>query len=92
MENKRTVIARKLDVNTMLEALQELYHLGVNYIDLAGQLGEEQDAIFLSFSKEYMDEEFKDNFDQMDAEEMKVKKDKIKYERSFPEDDLNQIS
>ena len=63
MENKTPNIVKKISIENLMEALHELYHLGVEYVDIIGIQGKENDALTLRFSKEYMDEEFRDEFE-----------------------------
>ncbi len=55
---------RMINVESMMEVLNMLWHKGVDYVDISGKQGEEQDEICFSFCKEYMDEEYKDTFEE----------------------------
>ena len=58
-------IARKIPLDSLLNHLEELYNLGVDYIDLTAELGEDNDTIGIIFCKEYMGEEYQTNFEEM---------------------------
>lgn len=62
----KDIIARKIPLEGLLTHLERLYELGVDYIDLIGHTGDECDMIGIIFSEDYMDEEFKDNFEHLD--------------------------
>jgi hypothetical protein len=52
-------------LDDLLNHLTDLYNLGINYIDLVVEQGEQQDIIGIMFYEEYLEEEFKSNFEQM---------------------------
>jgi hypothetical protein len=65
MENK-ALSARRLKVEKMMDVLMDMYHMGVDYVDLYGILKEDEpDEVIFSFCKEYMDEEYQDNYDEI---------------------------
>ena len=75
---------KKIHLNTFIEILVCLYDRGVNYVDIIGTMNDEQDSVGISFSKEYMDDEYKDNFDSIsetDGDDLNLSDD----------DDLNQL-
>jgi hypothetical protein len=75
---------KKIHLNTFIEILVGLYDKGVNYVDIIGTMNDEQDSVGISFSKEYMDDEYKDNFDSIsetDGDDLNLSDD----------DDLNQL-
>jgi ligand-binding sensor protein len=74
---------KKVHLNTFIEILVGLYDKGVNYVDIIGTMDDEQDSVGISFSKEYMDDEYKDNFDNIPE----VDGDKL----NLSDDDLNQL-
>ena len=37
----------------------------MNYIDISGEQGDDYDLINIMFAKEYMDEDFQDNFEHL---------------------------
>lgn len=85
---KPTMIAKKLDIVSLMDALTELYQAGVAYVDISGSQGEIKDALFLSFSRSYMDPEYQDQFDDIDTNTP----DTIHIKQNFSDEDINLIS
>ena len=81
-------IAKKISIENLMEALHELYHCGVEYVDIICTQGKENDAITLRFSKDYMDEEFKDQFEHLTIMEPDDQNLNIK----LSDEDLNQLT
>jgi hypothetical protein len=54
---------RMINVMSMIETLHMLYDKGVDYVDISGEQGNENDEITFSFCKSYMDEEYKHTFE-----------------------------
>ena len=63
-------IVRKIPLENLINYLMELYDVGVNYIDIEGTQGDTSDIMGISFCKDYMDEEFQDNFDHLEDEDV----------------------
>lgn len=57
MDNKGHVILRKIPVDKLIDLLVEMYNKGVDYIDISGIPGEEQDKMAISFTEDYMTKE-----------------------------------
>lgn len=81
---------RNISVEVLLQVLSDLYTRGVDFIDLEGEMGEEEDKLGVSFKKEYMNpeymdtfENFNDTFEEKKATDIEVKK--------LSDEDLNQI-
>lgn len=55
---------RKIPLEALLDILEELYDVGVDYIDISGQQGEDSDVLSISFTREYVNEEFQENFEE----------------------------
>jgi len=53
----------------------------VDYVDIIGIYGDEQDSLAVSFSKEYMSEEHVNNFDNIDSDD----------DKNLSDEDLNQL-
>jgi hypothetical protein len=68
-----------------MKLLVELYDKGVDYIDIIGTVDKVQDSIGISFCSEYMNEDMKENFDNIPSKEI----DDVK--PLSDEDDLNQL-
>lgn len=58
-------IVRKIPLDGLITHLVDMYNLGVNYIDISGEQGDDYDLINIMFAKEYMDEDFQDNFEHL---------------------------
>jgi len=50
---KQEVRLKKIPLRPFLEALKDIYERGVDYIDIIGVPGEEQDSIGISVIEEY---------------------------------------
>jgi len=83
MENDPKLIVRKVNIEHLMEALQELYHVGVEHVDLCSDT---DNAVILRFSKDYMHEEHKDNF-----ENIVVQNPESQINIKLSDDDLNNI-
>lgn len=57
MDNKGQVILRKIPIDKLIDLLVEMYNKGVDYIDISGVPGEDQDRMAISFTEEYMTKE-----------------------------------
>jgi hypothetical protein len=80
------MIVRKLDLYEMIEVLNQLYDMGINYVDLYGESHEYQDSLGFYFSKEYMDPEHAHEFDNLmtdDRDSSSIRK--------LTDDDINQL-
>jgi hypothetical protein len=56
---------KKIPLEDLLDVLEELYDLGVDYVDILGEVStteEKGDVIGVSFTQEYVNEDFKENF------------------------------
>jgi hypothetical protein len=78
---------RRVEVNAFVDILVDLYNKGVNYVDIIGILDDVQDAVAISFSKEYMAEDMQTNFDEIGTKEIETDEINIK----LSDDDLNQL-
>lgn len=85
MENNKLRI-RKIDVLGLIQTLNELYDKGVDYVDLFGELADGRDTVNLVFCKEYMNEEYEDNFEMFKQEQIASRVD-IK----LSDEDLDQL-
>ena len=81
MENNHDVILRKIPLGILLDHLTEIYNSGVDYIDILGVNGEEQDRIGIAFNTSYMSPEEDTNLDQ-DESQINIK---------LSDEDLNQL-
>lgn len=81
--DKNQLKIRKIYLGTFIDVLVDLYDKGVDYIDLIANLQDEYDIVGISFSREYMNDEYKSNFDEI-PEGKNV-------EKKLSDDDLNQL-
>ena len=84
MENKEVKI-QKIPLNTLIETLVSLYNQGIDYIDIAGKPGTEFDSMAIVFTKDYMTEEGKKNFGEIDEVDLDIGPSKL------TDDDINQL-
>ena len=79
--NHHDVILRKIPLSILLDHLTEIYNSGVDYIDILGVNGEEQDRIGIAFNSSYMSPEEDTNLNQ-DESQINIK---------LSDEDLNQL-
>jgi hypothetical protein len=60
--NNDDIFLRKIPVDKLIDVLIEMYNCGVDYIDIGGVPGEEQDKVAISFTRDYMSDEGKKSF------------------------------
>jgi hypothetical protein len=96
MAKKKEVRLKKIPLAAFIETLTDLLSFGVEYIDIIGTPGEEQDSIGIIYSNEYISKEVADKFDKALDEFLKDNideiKDEIKKDIKLSDDDLNQLS
>jgi hypothetical protein len=82
MEKNNEVRLKKIPLFIFLEALTDIYNRGVDYVDIIGVPGEEQDSIGISVKEEYFS----------NSEEEEEDEENVKPPKDFLSDeDLNQI-
>jgi len=86
-ENKEVKI-RKVPIEAVLSLLGNLYNNGVDFVDLHGRIGIDEDVLGISFSKDYMDPEYAEGFEDMDGENLS--NDEIKTTK-LSDDDINAL-
>jgi hypothetical protein len=84
MENKEVKI-QKIPLDALIETLVSLYNQGIDYIDIAGKPGTDFDSMAIVFTKDYMTEEGKKNFGEMDELDLEIGPGKL------TDDDINQL-
>jgi hypothetical protein len=77
------VILKKIPIEILMDTLYDLYDRGVEYIDIMGIPGEEQDTLGISFNNEYM----REDVDFEDVEKYLTQTIKLS-----DEDDLNELA
>lgn len=81
MENNHDVILRKIPLALLLEHLTEIYNAGVDYVDILGVNGEEQDKIGIAFNTSYMSPE----------EDVSLEQEESQINIKLSDEDLNQL-
>jgi hypothetical protein len=84
MENKEVKI-QKIPLDALIETLVSLYNQGIDYIDIAGKPGTDFDSMAIVFTKDYMTEEGKKNFGEIDELDLEIGPSKL------TDDDINQL-
>jgi hypothetical protein len=92
MAKKKEVRLKKIPLAVFIDTLTELLGFGVEYIDIIGTPGEEQDSIGIVYSNEYISKEVADKFDQALDEFLRDNIDEIQKDLDLSDDDLNQLS
>ena len=80
----REVKIQKIPLDKLIDTLVELYNRGVDYVDIEGIQGQEFDRMAIAFTKEYMTEEGKKNFGELDVD-LEIKPSKLS------DNDLNDL-
>lgn len=83
-QDKNQVRLKKIPLGIFIQALMDIYNTGVDYVDLLGVPGEEQDTIGIAFCDEYLSKEEETEETDENIEE------KIK-NINLSDDDLNQL-
>ena len=84
MENREVKI-QKIPLDRLIETLVDLYNKGIDYIDIAGVPGIDQDRMAIVFTRDYMTEEGKKNFGEEDELDLEIGPSKL------TDDDINQL-
>lgn len=84
--SKEPVMLKKIPLDRLIDILVEIYNRGVDYIDITGVPDEEQDRVAISFSKDYMTEEGRKNFENTPIDLT----DEF-FDTKLSEDDLNDL-
>jgi hypothetical protein len=84
MENREVKI-QKIPLDRLIETLVDLYNKGIDYVDIAGVPGIDQDRMAIVFTRDYMTEEGKKNFEGEDELDLEIGPSKL------TDDDINQL-
>jgi len=84
------MVVRKIDLKTLIEALQQAYDGGVDFIDIIGTQGEDQDMLSIRFGKDYMNPEHVDNWDNLGTYKPE-EEENIPKNINLSGEDLNQL-
>lgn len=82
MENNNEIRLKKIPLKVLLEALTDIYNRGIDYVDILGVPGEEQDSIGIAIKEEYFS---KDTDDEEEEEDI------LPSSKDLSDDDLNQL-
>lgn len=87
---KKSVI-RKIGVYNLMLMLEELHNKGVDYVDLVGSSGEEEDVLGLIFNEDYINPDFRESFEKDMNEEEEDETD-ILFTPEEPENEKPKLS
>lgn len=85
--NPLKVKIRKIPIDIVMRILSNLYDDGVDFVDFHGIIGENEDTLGISFSRDYMDPELAEQFEEMESDELSEKEIKVK----LSEDDIDKL-
>ena len=74
----KEVKIRKVPIDVVLRILSNLFNDGVDFVDFHGRIGDEEDQLGISFSKDYMDPEYAQQFEDMEENDMSEDEIKVK--------------
>jgi hypothetical protein len=83
MENREVKI-EKIPLDKLIDTLVDLYNRGIDYIDVVGVPGKEFDRMGIAFTRDYMTEQGKENFEGLDLD-IEIKATKL------TDEDLNEL-
>lgn len=83
MENREVKI-EKIPLDKLIDTLVELYNRGIDYIDVVGVPGKEFDRMGIAFTRDYMTEQGKQNFEGLELD-LEIKPSKL------TDEDLNEL-
>ena len=83
MENREVKIER-IPLDKLIDTLVDLYNKGIDYIDVVGVPGVEFDRMGIAFTKDYMTDQGKENFGELDLD-LEILSSKL------TDDDLNEL-
>jgi len=84
---------RKINIEGLIGLLDHLWNQGIDYIDISGKQmkTEGEDILSISFLKEYMNEEYRDNFEEFNDEDSPPFEGNEKIEIRLSDNDLNEL-
>ena len=90
--DKNQVRLKKIPIAVFLKALMDIYESGVDYVDIIGVPGEEQDTIGIAFSDDYMSKETSEDDDINNENDSNIEQleEEIKNIK-LSDEDLNQL-
>lgn len=86
MENNNVTL-KKIPLDVFIDALENLYSMGVDFVDITGTANEIQDVIHISFVEDYLTEDspLKNKGENVDSDNMGKS-------LSFSDDDINDLT
>jgi hypothetical protein len=98
MENNNIDVSlNKIPLKVLLDALEQLYEMGADYIDIIGVNNIEQDTIALAVKQEYMCPEYEEGensdgeYEEYEEEEENTTPPIKKINIKLSDEDLNQL-
>ena len=83
MENREVKIER-IPLDKLIDTLVDLYNKGIDYVDIVGVPGVEYDRMCIAFTKDYMTDQGKENFGELEVD-LEITSSKL------TDDDLNEL-
>lgn len=84
---------RKIEISSFIDALTQLYDMGIDYVDIKRVREVNQDTIVLSFYQDYVSEEAREEFNDIVDQLTKNKdNDSPQIDFKLSDDDLNQLT
>lgn len=78
MENNEEIRINKIPLEILLQALKDMYERGVDFVDLIGKPGDEQDSVGIVVRQEYFSPGILDEEDEIES-------------KDISDEDLNQL-
>lgn len=82
---KKEIRIQKIPLDRLIETLVDIYNKGVDYVDISGMPGIDQDRMAIVFTTEYMTDAGKKNFEGEDNLDVEIGPSKL------TDDDINQL-
>ena len=83
MENREVKI-ETIPLDKLIDTLVDLYNKGIDYVDIVGVPGVEFDRMGIAFTKDYMTDQGKENFGELEVD-LEIISSKL------TDDDLNEL-
>jgi len=87
---------RRIPIEKLIDALKEIYDSGVDFVDISKGISpdsEESDSVLVSYTRDYINPEYIEEFDKYEAELIKQMEEQSKenVEIKFSDEDINDI-
>lgn len=95
MKEEQKVTLRKVPIIILLDALKQLYSMGVDFVDIIGENDVEQDKVELRYNVEYMaieEEEEDKKQEDVSFSLLKLMEEEDDDDDSLSDDYLNQLT